>query len=186
VPGTAAAPAAGLPHPALADVPRQTGDPEAGAVAAGTGQLAGYTLTASGARFAACGWAVADPRRPVWPSGTELAATFSRLCSHLTEPPVASAARLQAVAACLAMAAAPAGAAVTFRRVTADGWAVLEAAGTEVACTVVQVSGITLPVAIALLTDPPRRGSRPESRAGGRREAGGRAGRGGHRLPGRW
>ena len=185
-PGAAAAAAADVAHPALADVPRQPGDPEAAAVAAGTGQLAGYTLTASGARFAACGWAVADPRHPVWPSGTDLAATFSRLCSHLTEPPVASAARLQAVAACLAMAAAPAGATVTFRRVTADGWAVLEAAGSEVACTVVQVSGVTLPVAIALLTDPPRRSGRPDSRTAGRREAGSRAGRGGHRLPSRW
>ncbi|HEU5416874.1 MAG TPA: beta-ketoacyl synthase N-terminal-like domain-containing protein [Streptosporangiaceae bacterium] len=171
-------------HPALSGVPRQPGDPGAGAAATGTGQLAGYTLIASGTRFAACGWSVADPRHPVWPPGAEQAATFSRLCSHLSEPPVASAARLQAVAACLAMAQAPDGAPVTFRRVTADGWAVLEAAGTEVACTVVQISGVSCPVAIALLTEPPRRGGRAE-RAGARREADRRAGRGGHRLPSR-
>jgi enediyne polyketide synthase len=160
-------------------VPRQSADPDAGAAAGplvAGGPLAGFAIEARGARFAACGWALSDPQHPVWPTGGDgLAATFSRLCSHLSEPPVASAARLQAVAACLTMAQAPAGAPVTFDRTSGDGWALLEAAGSRVACIVVTVSGMSCPVAIAIMTDPPRR----DSRSGRDR----RAGRGGgHRV----
>jgi enediyne polyketide synthase len=130
----------------------------------------GFLVQAGGARFAASGWAVADPQHPVWPANRDdLAATFSRLCSHLSEPPVASAARLQAVAECLAMAQAPAGAPVLFDRATEDGWALLEVAGGRVACTVVQVRGLPCPVAIAITTDLPRRDPR-----GGRDRRGGR------------
>jgi hypothetical protein len=104
---------------------------------------------------------VADPQHPVWPTGRDdLAAAFSRLCSYLSEPPVASAARLQAVAQCLAMAQAPDGAPVLFDRATEDGWALLEVAGGRVACAVVQVRGLPDPVAIAIMTDLPRFDSR--------------------------
>jgi hypothetical protein len=121
----------------------------------------GLILSAGGAAFAACGWAPADPQRPVWPTDDAgLAATFSRLCSHLSEPPVASAARLQAAAGCLAQAQAPAGAPVIFDRATDDGWALLAVAGARLACAVVEVSGLPGPVAIALMTDPPRPATR--------------------------
>jgi enediyne polyketide synthase len=188
--GDAGQPASPVPRQRSADaapppqalVPRQSADPDAGAAA---GQLvageplAGFAIEARGARFAACGWALSDPQHPVWPSGGDgLAATFSRLCSHLSEPPVASAARLQAVAACLAMAQAPAGAPVMFDRTTGDGWALLEAAGSRVACIVVTVSGMPCPVAIAIMTDPPHRDPRS-----GRDKRAGRGG--GHRVPSR-
>jgi enediyne polyketide synthase len=135
--------------------------PRAGAAGGAAGAPGGLILSAGGAAFAACGWAPADPQHPVWPAGEAgLAATFSRLCSHLSEPPVASAARLQAAVACLAQAQVPAGAPVIFDRATDDGWALLAAAGTRLACAVVEVSGLPGPVAIAIMTDPPRPASR--------------------------
>jgi enediyne polyketide synthase len=134
----------------------------------------GLALAAGGAAFAACGWAPADPRHPVWPAGDAgQAATFSRLCSHLSEPPVASAARLQAATACLARAGAPADAPLSFERAAADGWAVLAAGGTRLACTVVEVAGLPGAVAIAIMTDSPRpalRG-RPVRGGGARRRS---------------
>jgi hypothetical protein len=50
---------------------------------------------------------------------------------------------------------------VARERATGDGWALLEIAGARVACNVVEVSGVSCPVAIAILTDPPRRARRP-------------------------
>jgi enediyne polyketide synthase len=167
---------AGSALPPPISVPRQPADPESsGAGAAGAGAagaaatpLAGLTLEAHGARFAACGWALADPQNPVRPAGPDrLAAAFSRLDRHLSEPTAVSAARLQAVAACLAMAQAPAGEPVTFDRAAADGWALLEAGGVRVACTVVEITGVPGPVAVAILTGAPRR----DRRSGRDREA---------------
>jgi len=121
------------------------------------GAAEGLVLDAGGAPFAACGWALADPRHPVWPAGDAgRAATFSRLCSHLSEPPVASAARLQAAAACLARAGAPADALVRFERATGDGWAILAVSDAWLASTVVEVTGLPGPVAIAIMTKSPR------------------------------
>ena len=121
----------------------------------------GLLLSAGGAASAACGWALADPQHAVWPGeDAGLAATFSGLRTHLSEPPVASAARLQAAVACLAQAQAPPGAPVMFERSAGDGWALLAASGARLACAVVEVAGLPGPVAIALMTDPPRPGSR--------------------------
>ena len=154
-----------LPEGPLAVVPKQAGDPDGPAVADGTGPLAGFTLEASGVRSAACGWAPADPQHAVWPADdgllASLAAAFSRLRNHLSESPASSGARLRAVAACLAMANAPERAPVVRERATGDGWALLEIAGAWVACNVVEISGVSCPVAIAILTDPPRRTRRP-------------------------
>jgi hypothetical protein len=154
-----------LPEGPLAVVPKQAGDPDGPAVAEGTGPLAGFTLEAGGVRSAACGWAAADPQHAVWPADerllASLAAAFSRLRNHLSESPASSGARLRAVAACLAMANAPERAPVVRERATGDGWALLEIAGARVACNVVEISGVSCPVAIAILTDPPRRTRRP-------------------------
>jgi enediyne polyketide synthase len=146
-------------------VPQQAGNPDGLAVAEGAGPLAGFALEAGGVRSAACGWAAADPQHAVWPADqgllASLAAAFSRLRNHLSESPSCSGARLRAVAACLAMAHAPERAPVARERATGDGWALLEIAGARVACNVVEVSGVSCPVAIAVLTDPPRRTRRP-------------------------
>ena len=139
-----------------AGVPRQREGDGPVAVAAGTYQLAGFTLEARGTGSAACGWAVADPRRPAWPDGRDgLAAAFSRLGDQLSESEAAIAARRQAVAACLAMAGARQGARVALTSVTGDGWAVLEVAGARVACTALEISGVALPVAVAIATGRP-------------------------------
>jgi hypothetical protein len=131
-----------------------------GAVVSGSGPLGGLTLEVRGTRFAACGWAVLDSEHPAWPpSGGDLAGTFSQLCGRLPDAPVASAARLEAVAACLAMAQVPDGK-LTFQRATPDGWVLLEVAGARVACIVVEVSGVSSPVAVAIMTDPPHRDRR--------------------------
>ena len=82
---------------------------------------------------------------------------------------MASAARLRAAAACLAQARVPPGAPVIFDRATDDGWVLLAVAGARLACAIVEVSGLPGPVAIAIMTDPPRPASR--SRLGGRAPA---------------
>jgi hypothetical protein len=170
-------------------VPRQAAGAPDGVTVTGDGVLDGFTLTASGAGAVSCGWAATEPRPPGPPEGGEpMAAVFARLRGQLGEPAGWSAARLRAVAACLAAgqmaasgpaaaqaavgpAAAGGGAAptggtsaadgpapgpgdepVVFRRVTADGWALLEAGGTRVACAVVEIHGVQGPVAIALAT----------------------------------
>jgi hypothetical protein len=50
------------------------------------------------------------------------------------------------------MAGARQGAPIALTRVTGDGWAVLEVAGARVACTVLEISGVALPVAVAIAT----------------------------------
>ncbi len=118
----------------------------------------GLVLSAGGAAFAACGWAPADPARPAWPSGqTGQAAAFTRLCGHLPEPPVASAARVQAAVACLAAASAP-DAPLDFGRAAEDGWAVLVAGGARLASAVVEIGGLPWPVAVAIMTEAPAAG----------------------------
>ena len=124
----------------------------------------GLVLEAGGAPFAACGWVPADTAHPVWP-GPGQAAAFSQLCGQLSEPPVASAARLRA-AACLA---GPEAAGLAFGRAAADGWALLEAGRLRVATTVVQVEGLPWPIAIAVTTD---RAGRERRLPGGSRVAG--------------
>ena len=160
-----------LPDGPVAVIPKQAGQPDRPAIAKGTGPLAGFTLEAGGVRSAACGWAAADPQHAVWPADegllASLAAAFSRLRNHLSESPASSGARLRAVAACLAMANAPERAPVVRERATGDGWALLEIAGARVACNVVEISGVSCPVAVAIQTDPPR-GSRRPGQPGGR------------------
>ena len=50
------------------------------------GAAGGLALTAGGAAFAACGWAPADPRHPVWPGQWGQVVTFSRLWSPYVFP----------------------------------------------------------------------------------------------------
>lgn len=137
-------------------VPQQRSGEGDGAVVGGTGQLTGFTLDVRAARFAACGWAAADPQRTAPATGgAEQPAAGERLCGQLAEPPTATVARLEAVAACLAMAQGPESAPVTLERATGDGWALLSVADTRVACVVVEISGVSCPVAIAIATAPP-------------------------------
>ena len=122
------------------------------AVAAGTGPLAGFSLTAGAAVPVACGWiAVEAGRRSDQPS-PGLAPAYSQLRSQLAEPPATLAARLQAIGACLAAAGRPGSEPASCVRTTSDGWALVETATARIACTVVEVSGVSSPVAIAIMT----------------------------------
>jgi hypothetical protein len=89
------------------------------------------------------------------PDQTYPAGRAQVLSGFLGEPPGTVRARLRAIAGCLAMAGAPAGCPITIRDIVGDGWILLSAAGSSIACTVAEVSGVGAPVAIAVLTGTP-------------------------------
>jgi hypothetical protein len=141
------------------------------AIAAGTGPLAGFSLKAVANVTVACGWNAVEPghRHNQPPAG--LAPMYARLRGELAEPPATLAARLQAISGCLTMAGLQAGEPLFCQRTTSDGWALLETAGVSVASTIVNVSGVGSPVAIALLTGRSPAGASARARAGARASA---------------
>lgn len=133
------------------------------AVATGTGPLAGFSLTATAAVPVACGWTTVEPGHQLDQPSPGMASAYSQLRSRLAEPPATLAARLRAVGACLTMAGLPASESASCQQITGDGWAVLATATASIACTVVEVSGVASPVAIAIMTRRPPAG--PAARA---------------------
>jgi enediyne polyketide synthase len=145
---------------AVVPQPSPSSDPPPGVP--GSGRLGGFALSVRAPEAAACGWAAAasaptDESDP----GADLADLAGpedledRVRSLLREPPNVVSARLRAVAACLAQAGAPA---VSGIRAAGGDWLVLDAAGGTLACTVVEISGVSGPVAIALMTPDAGRG----------------------------
>jgi len=151
---------------------------------AGTGQLEGFTLRVRAADAVECGWAAANspqgansPHCAQPTQGTQasqgagpdaelgLAEVKAQIRSRLSEPPATIAARLQAVSDCLAAARTPARCPVTLRDATTDDWVLLSVAGASVACTVVEISGVPCPVAIAIMTGTPGPDPTPPARA---------------------
>jgi enediyne polyketide synthase len=128
-------------------------------IAAGTGPLTGFTLQVSASVTVACGWNAVEPghRHDQPPAG--LAPMYARLRGELAEPPATLAARLRAICSCLAMAGLEPSEPVSCQRTTSDGWALLQTAAVSVASTIVNVSGVASPVAIAILTGPPVAGA---------------------------
>src|SRR5262249_19278091 len=109
---------------------------------------------------AVCSWAAAVPGPSSEPApGPGLADLADQVHRLLSEPPAVVSARLRAVAACLAQAGAPAGSAGL-----ADGTAgaggvgalALGGEGGRRACAVAEISGVSCPVAIAIM--PPDAG----------------------------
>ena len=75
---------------------------------------------------------------------------------RLSEPPDVVDARLSAVAGCLAAAETRASSAtVVGDGLADDGWVLVRAGGATIACTVVELSGIPRPVAVAIMTGTP-------------------------------
>ncbi len=159
---------ADLPAAGVITLPSQRKPPDAAAagpaaesarrtaIADSAGQLAGFTLTVASDAAVACGWAVTEAEhRAEAGTGPGRATAYGQLRQLAAEPPAASAARLQAVAACLAVAGAPPGCPVSVERVTSEGWALLDAGGAWMASTVVELSGVSRPVAVAILTGAP-------------------------------
>ncbi len=121
------------------------------ATALGAGALAGFGLTVRAAEPVACGWTAVDGGHRQQPAA-RLASIYAQLRAELTESPPTLAARLAAVGACLETAGPEAGNHVAVRRTTTDGWVLVDMDQARVACAVVEVSGVSAPVAIAILT----------------------------------
>ena len=146
------------------------GEPGQARSARGTGQLEGFVLTVRAPEATACAWEVADPAgsgaagtagtaasgaasaADPEPGPTDLEARLRSALAVLGEPPNTTAALLDAIAACLVMAGAPGAPVAPADGVAQDGWLSLRAGQAALAGTVVQISGVSCPVAIAVLT----------------------------------
>ena len=117
----------------------------------GTGQLAGFTLTARAPTPVGCGWVTVDKARLYQPAA-DLAVSYGQLQAELGDQPAVLSARLEAMHACLASADLRADSDLRVVHATSDGWAVLATRRARIASTVVDISGVANPVAIALLT----------------------------------
>jgi hypothetical protein len=160
--GLRPAPAGVVPQPSLPS--------DAAAAARGSGQLEGFALSVVAPAAAVCSWAAAVPVPPGEPAvGPGLADLANQVQRLMSEPPAILSARLRAVAACLAQAGAPALSAGMAEGSPGAEWLVLSAAGGTLACTVAEISGVSCPVAIAIMTPdtgPGRgRGDAPGGRA---------------------
>ncbi|MGO8960740.1 MAG: SDR family NAD(P)-dependent oxidoreductase [Streptosporangiaceae bacterium] len=116
----------------------------------GVGSLAGFGLRLRAAVPVACGWTVVDGGHRQQPAAS-FATVYAQLRTELSESPDTLAARLDAIGACLGDAGA-ADDHIAIRRTTTDGWVLLELDGANIACAVVELSGVSEPVAIAVLT----------------------------------
>jgi enediyne polyketide synthase len=117
--------------------------------------LGGFALSAREPRGAACGWAATEPghsarKHDPGPALADLAAELRRR----GEPPPVVTARLAAVAACLGQPGVSAEIPVLADE-AGGGWLVLRADAVLIACTVVEISGVSGPVAVAVMTPDP-------------------------------
>ncbi|MBO0832096.1 MAG: hypothetical protein J2P29_09020, partial [Actinobacteria bacterium] len=119
--------------------------------ARGTGQLAGFTLTARAPTPVSCAWvAVGDTNHR--PHSAELTAVAHQFRAEFGEEPAVLEARLQAIRGCLAAADVQADSQLRVTHATSDGWATLATRRTRIVSTLVEVSGVAAPIAVALLT----------------------------------
>jgi enediyne polyketide synthase len=121
--------------------------------APGAGPLEGLALSVTAPEPAVCGWApvISGPGRGPDP-GPGLAEIEDQLRSGWAEPTALFGARLRAIAECLAMAGAPTATPVVADIADDDGWLRLRVARATLACTVVEISGVPCPVAVAIMT----------------------------------
>ena len=85
-------------------------------------------------------------------SDPEFAALRRRLRDVLAEPAPVVDARISTAVECLSKAGRPVGCELIVDGCYADGWTLLRAGDVSIACTVVQVSGISSPVAVSIMT----------------------------------
>jgi len=165
----------GQPDVALTAIPRQSGPPGNGqqkargasaagllsagerhglntATSRGTGQLVGFTLAARAPTPVGCGWVTIDKTSSPSQPAADLAVSYGQLQAELGEQPAIVAGRLEAVRACLASADVRADNDLRVAHATSDGWALLATRRARIASTVVELSGVAAPVAIAVLT----------------------------------
>jgi enediyne polyketide synthase len=127
------------------------------------GGPAGLALVVGPAPLAAGCWRVVSADRPgpaTGPLGGPAAGGLGRrLAERLAEPAGPLAARIRAIEACLppgpggqGPGETGAGAELVLDDAVLDDWVVLRAGAARLACTVVQISGVASPVAVALVT----------------------------------
>jgi enediyne polyketide synthase len=124
--------------------------------APGTGALAGFALTLRAPVPVACGWVTVDSARRQHEPAAGMAAAYAQLRAETSESPEVLAARLDAVAACMTMADVatddPAADRLAVIQTTGEGWAVFALGRARIACVVAEMSGVSAPVAIAVMT----------------------------------
>jgi enediyne polyketide synthase len=116
------------------------------------GPLTGFTFAVQAPVSATCGWVTIDEAGRQHQPATALAIAYGQLRAELAEPPPQLAGRLEAVRACLAAAGLHADSDLRVVETAGDGWVVLATRRARIACTVVELSGVAAPVAVALLT----------------------------------
>ncbi len=154
VPAQAAADRAGGGGPSTPQSGARDRDAMRAAAAAGTGPLTGFSLAVTAAVPVACAWSAAEARhRHDQPPGA-IASIYAQLRDQLTEEPSTLAARLRVIGSCLAIAGQPAldASEPGYRpTICGNGWVLVHTSTARIACTVVEVGGVTGPVAVAIL-----------------------------------
>ena len=120
--------------------------------ASGLGPLGGYTMTVRAPVPAACDWVTIDEDARQHRPATGLAIAYGQLRAELDEPPAVLAGRLEAIRACLTAVGLHGDADLRVLHSAGAGWVLLATRRARIACTVVELSGVAAPVAIALLT----------------------------------
>jgi hypothetical protein len=120
--------------------------------AAAAGPLAGFTFAVQAPVPAACGWTAIDEASRQHQPATGLAIAYGQLRAELNEPAPLLAGRLEAIRGCLATVGTHADSDLRVVQAASDDWVVLATRRARIACTVVELSGVAAPVAVALLT----------------------------------
>jgi hypothetical protein len=120
----------------------------------GSDLLAGFALRIEAPGAPACSWHVADPALAGPAADPRLAGLRTELARRFSEPRETLNARLRAIAACLP-APDPQASHLVIGPVPREDWLLLHAGSTVIACTVAEIRGVPLPVAIALATGAP-------------------------------
>ena len=163
-PGTGAAPPpadVALPRPTRS--PAGSGTPDGRGrecVSPGGGGLEGFALHVQAGDSPACSWQVADPAQAGPAADPRLAGLRTELARCFSEPRATLNARLRAIADCLP-ALDPLASHIVIDPVSIEDWMLLHAGGAAIACTVAEIRGVALPVAIALATGGCDDGSGP-------------------------
>ena len=163
-PGTGAAPPpadVALPRPTRS--PAGSGTPDGRGrecVSPGGGGLEGFALHVQAGDSPACSWQVADPAQAGPAADPRLAGLRTELARCFSEPRATLNARLRAIADCLP-ALDPLASHIVIDPVSIEDWMLLHDGGAAIACTVAEIRGVALPVAIALATGGCDDGSGP-------------------------
>jgi len=119
--------------------------------------LDGLTLTVETSGPAACDWEAVEARQgpalPFAPDGKNL---YERLTDSCRERSAIVRSRIWTAVECMRKSGQPVGSSLAFGEIHDDGWVSLHAGDTAIASAVVRVSGVTGPVAVAIMTSAQR------------------------------